>query len=142
MTLPTMARPSKLYTPGQKDLFPLSRSKVELFQQCRRCFYLNRRLGISRPPGFPFSLNSAVDSLLKREFNVHRENGTPHPLMTAARITGVVHLSTGRFSLHLFARRPPSSPTKLSRMIWPVTPMEIRIDKQRRFSDSRTASPC
>ena len=84
-----MARSSKLYTPGQKDLFPLSRSKVELFQQCRRCFYLDRRLGISRPPGFPFSLNSAVDALLKKEFDVHRENATPHPLMTAAGIDAV-----------------------------------------------------
>jgi hypothetical protein len=87
-----MARPSKnskLYTPGQEALFPLSRSKVELFQQCRRCFYLDRRLGISRPPGFPFSLNSAVDALLKKEFDVHRENATPHPLMTAAGIDAV-----------------------------------------------------
>jgi len=84
-----MARSSKLYTPGQETLFPLSRSKVELFQQCRRCFYLDRRLGISRPPGFPFSLNSAVDALLKKEFDVHRENSTPHPLMTAAGIDAV-----------------------------------------------------
>jgi hypothetical protein len=84
-----MARSSKLYTPGQEALFPLSRSKVELFQQCKRCFYLDRRLGISRPPGFPFSLNSAVDSLLKKEFDVHRENGTPHPLMTSAGIDAV-----------------------------------------------------
>lgn len=84
-----MARSSKLYTPGQEGLFPLSRSKVELFQQCRRCFYLDRRLGISRPPGFPFSLNSAVDALLKKEFDVHRENATPHPLMTAAGIDAV-----------------------------------------------------
>jgi hypothetical protein len=84
-----MARLSKLYTPGQEAHFPLSRSKVELFQQCKRCFYLDRRLGISRPPGFPFSLNSAVDSLLKKEFDVHRENGTPHPLMTSAGIDAV-----------------------------------------------------
>lgn len=84
-----MAYKSKLYTPGQEALFPLSRRKVELFQQCRRCFYLDRRLGISRPPGFPFSLNSAVDALLKREFDVHRENATPHPLMTSAGIDAV-----------------------------------------------------
>jgi hypothetical protein len=87
-----MARPSKnskLYTPGQEELFPLSRSKVELFQQCKRCFYLDRRLGISRPPGFPFSLNSAVDALLKKEFDVHRDNATPHPLMAAAGIDAV-----------------------------------------------------
>jgi hypothetical protein len=34
-----MARPSKitkLYSPGQKSLVPLSRSQVELFQQCKR----------------------------------------------------------------------------------------------------------
>jgi hypothetical protein len=84
-----MARQSKLYTPGQEALFPLSRSKVELFQQCRRCFYKDRRLGIGRPPGFPFSLNSAVDALLKKEFDVHRTNGTPHPLMVEAGIDAV-----------------------------------------------------
>jgi hypothetical protein len=84
-----MARLPKLYTLGQEALFPLSRSKVELFQQCKRCFYLDRRLGISRPPGFPFSLNSAVDALLKKEFDVHRENATAHPLMIAAGIDAV-----------------------------------------------------
>lgn len=87
-----MARPSKitkLYTPGQEALFPLSRSKIDLLRQCPRCFYLDRRLGIARPPGLPFSLNSAVDALLKKEFDVHRKNGTPHPLMTAAGIDAV-----------------------------------------------------
>jgi hypothetical protein len=62
-----MARSSKLYTPGQEALFPLSRSKVDFFRQCPHCFYLGRRLGIARPPGFPFSLNSAVDSPLEKE---------------------------------------------------------------------------
>jgi len=42
---------------------------------------LDRRLGVSRPPGFPFSLNSAVDTLLKKEFDLHRLKGTKHPLM-------------------------------------------------------------
>lgn len=36
---------------------------------------------MGRPPGFPFSLNSAVDKLLKKEFDIHRAHGTPHPLM-------------------------------------------------------------
>jgi hypothetical protein len=87
MALPS--KNSKLYTPGQETLFSLSRSKVELFQQCRHCFYIDRRLGIGRPPGFPFSLNSAVDALLKKEFDVHRENATAHPLMTSAGIDAV-----------------------------------------------------
>ncbi|OGM90165.1 hypothetical protein A3J77_00695 [Candidatus Wolfebacteria bacterium RBG_13_41_7] len=54
---------------------------MDLFFECPRCFYLDRRLGIGRPPGFPFSLNSAVDRLLKLEFDIHRANGTKHPLI-------------------------------------------------------------
>jgi len=41
---------------------------------------LDRKLGIARPPGFPFTLNSAVDTLLKQEFDIHRASGTKHPL--------------------------------------------------------------
>ena len=41
---------------------------------------MDRRLGVGRPPGFPFSLNSAVDSLLKQEFDAHRAKGIKHPL--------------------------------------------------------------
>jgi hypothetical protein len=42
---------------------------------------LDRRLGIGRPPGFPFNLNKTVDFLLKKEFDVHRAKGSIHPLM-------------------------------------------------------------
>jgi hypothetical protein len=56
---------------------------------CPRCFYLDRKLGVDRPPGYPFSLNSAVDTLLKKEFDVHRAAGTPHPLMKTYGIEAV-----------------------------------------------------
>ncbi len=69
-----------LYSPKSSEPFRLSRSKIDLFLECPRCFYLDRRLGVSRPPGYPFSLNSAVDALLKQEFDVHRVRGTQHPL--------------------------------------------------------------
>jgi hypothetical protein len=49
--------------------------------QCPKCFYLDRRLGVGRPPGFPYTLNSAVDTLLKKEFDLLRQNGEAHPLM-------------------------------------------------------------
>jgi hypothetical protein len=74
-------RTRNLYDPNSKEPFRLSRSKIELFLDCPRCFYYDRRLGVARPPGFPFSLNSAVDTLLKQEFDVHRVNGTKHPLI-------------------------------------------------------------
>ena len=49
--------------------------------KCPKCFYIDRRLGVGQPPGFPFALNSAVDSLLKKEFDIHRVGKTAHPLM-------------------------------------------------------------
>jgi hypothetical protein len=70
-----------VYDPIIKESFKLSRSKIDLFIQCPRCFYFDRRLGIGRPPGFPFSLNSAVDHLLKLEFDIYRAAGTKHPLI-------------------------------------------------------------
>ncbi len=68
---------------ASKESFRLSRSKIDLFLNCQRCFYLDRRLGVGQPPGYPFNLNSAVDALLKKEFDIHRANGTPHPFMKA-----------------------------------------------------------
>jgi CRISPR/Cas system-associated exonuclease Cas4 (RecB family) len=59
----------------------LSRSKISLFLECPRCFYIDNKLGTARPPGFPFNLNSAVDALLKKEFDTHRAAKTAHPLM-------------------------------------------------------------
>lgn len=72
-----------LYRSDNGKSFRISRSKIDLFLQCPRCFYLDRVVGISRPPGFPFSLNSAVDKLLKKEFDWHRSQQSPHPLMAA-----------------------------------------------------------
>lgn len=77
----TPKRTRNLYTPGDEQPFKLSRSKLELFKECPRCFYVDRRLGVGRPPGFPFAINSAVDKQLKKEFDAHRANGDPHPLM-------------------------------------------------------------
>ena len=74
-------RSRNLFDPRSDIPFKLSRSKLDLFLNCPRCFYLDRRLGVAQPPGFPFSLNSAVDRLLKKEFDAHRAKGVAHPLM-------------------------------------------------------------
>lgn len=67
----------------------LSRSKLELFIDCPRCFYADLKLGIKRPPSFPMSLNNAVDALLKKEFDRHREFKTVHPLLKAAGVDAI-----------------------------------------------------
>lgn len=58
----------------------LSRSKIDLFLECPRCFYLDNKLGTKRVPGYPFAINSAVDHLLKQEFDIHRAKNEQHPL--------------------------------------------------------------
>jgi len=74
-------RTRNIFDPQSKEPFKLSRSKLELFLQCPRCFYADRRLGVGRVSGPPFTLNSATDTLLKKEFDWHRGNGTQHSLM-------------------------------------------------------------
>jgi len=74
-------RSRNLYKPNQEKPFKLSRSKVDNFISCKRCFYIDRRLGVGHPPGFPFNINSAVDELLKKEFDQYRDAGKPHPYM-------------------------------------------------------------
>ncbi len=78
-----------LFDPQSKTPFKLSRSKIELFINCPHCFYLDKRLGVGQPPGYPFTLNSAVDKLLKKEFDIYRDRQTNHPLMEANGIKAV-----------------------------------------------------
>lgn len=77
----TAKREKNLYNPKSTQPFKLSRSKIELFMNCPRCFYLDRRLGVGAPPMFPYTLNSAVDTLLKKEFDLLRKSGSAHPLI-------------------------------------------------------------
>ncbi len=69
------------YKPGQQTPYKVSRSKIELFMQCPRCFWLDARKKIIRPNGPPFNINKAIDELFKKEFDSYREVGQPHPMM-------------------------------------------------------------
>ncbi len=74
-------RTRNLYSSSSKEPYRLSRTKISDFLNCPRCFYLDRKLGVNRPPSFPFNLNKAVDTLLKKEFDIHRAENKQHPLM-------------------------------------------------------------
>ena len=82
-------RSRNVFDPSSRDTFKLSRSKLENFGRCHRCFYLDRRLGIAQPSGPPFTLNSAVDTLFKKEFDAYRERGEVHPLMKSYGINAI-----------------------------------------------------
>jgi CRISPR/Cas system-associated exonuclease Cas4 (RecB family) len=80
---------SKPYQPGQVEPFKLSRSKLELFSQCPRCFWLDSRLKIKRPSTPPFQINKAIDELFKNEFDYYRALKQPHPIMVENSIKAV-----------------------------------------------------
>ena len=80
---------SQPYMPGQLTPFKVSRSKIELFMQCPRCFWLDVRLKIKRPSSPPFNINKAIDELFKKEFDVYRAKGEPHPLITDNQIKAI-----------------------------------------------------
>jgi CRISPR/Cas system-associated exonuclease Cas4 (RecB family) len=82
-------RQRSLYDPSSKISFKLSRSKIDLFMECPRCFYLDRRLGLGRPSMPGWALNSAVDQLLKNEFDLLRKKGQAHELMKQYKIEAV-----------------------------------------------------
>ncbi len=87
-------RKRNLFDPKSAEPYPLSRSGVEAWIQCPRCFWLHKRLGI-RPPGIPaMMLNRAVDELLKKEFDLCRAKAIPHPIMQEHGIDAVpfVHI--------------------------------------------------
>ena len=42
-------RTRNVYDPASDTPFALSRSKLDLFLECPRCFHLDRRLGVGRP---------------------------------------------------------------------------------------------
>lgn len=67
----------------------LSRTKIELSIQCPRCFWLDINKGIKRPPPAPYTINNAIDYLLKKEFDEHREKGTAHYLITQNKIKAI-----------------------------------------------------
>ena len=68
------------YDPKSPAAFKLSRTKIELFCKCERCFYLEVRLGFREPSGPGWAINSAVDSLLKKEMDYCRKEDRPHGL--------------------------------------------------------------
>jgi hypothetical protein len=59
----------------------LSPNSLNLFLECPHCFWLDKNMGIKRPPPYPYALNSAVDALLKEEFDTYRAKKLPHPLL-------------------------------------------------------------
>lgn len=84
-----MARHRGTFKPDHPEPYEISRSRIQSFLNCPACFWMNRVKGI-KFPGMPgFLLNTATDTLLKKDFDVYRQLQQPHPFMQR---NGVGHL--------------------------------------------------
>ena len=79
--VPLRTRKGSIYQKGTNEVFKISRSKFSNFLDCSRCFYLERVKGLKDPSMPGWALNSAVDELLKKEFDHYRNIQKPHPFV-------------------------------------------------------------
>ena len=96
---------STIYVPGQTKSFRISRSKFNDFLSCQRCFYLDRAKGLRSPSTPGWTLNETTDHLLKKEFDLCREQQTPHRIFGEYGLGNVVpfkhpNIDKWRDSLH------------------------------------------
>ncbi len=83
---PLRTRKGSVYLKGSNEIFKISRSKFTNFLECKRCFYLERVKGLKDPSMPGWSLNSAVDDLLKKEFDEFRKKQKPHTFVEKNRL--------------------------------------------------------
>lgn len=93
------------FDPGNPAAYELSRFRIEQYVACPACFWLQQVAGVPYPPMIPFLLNSATDTLLKRDFDHCREQRVAHPLMQRHGLGHLVpfehpHMNRWRSSLH------------------------------------------
>jgi hypothetical protein len=67
----------------------LSRSKIDLFCQCPRCFWLDKKHGVAQPSGAQFVLNNLVDALLKKEYDTYRQKQEIPPFLESLGIKAI-----------------------------------------------------
>ena len=62
--------------------FKISRTQIDRFVECPRCFYIDHRLGMRRPDMPGWAINNLADRMLKKEFDVHRSPPGRHTLLS------------------------------------------------------------
>ena len=98
-------RQSRWIYSSDYEQFKISRGKVDDFISCPRCFYLDRVIGLKTPSLPGWSLNVAVDELLKKEFDDFRKREVAHPDLVSNGYEHIIplkneHLASYRDSLH------------------------------------------
>ena len=100
-----MARHRGVFNRNNIEPYEISRSKIEDFIKCPACFWMDRVKGI-KFPGIPqFLLNTATDTLLKKDFDRFRELKQPHPFMKLHGLGNLVPYDHEEFQLWTKSRQ-------------------------------------
>jgi hypothetical protein len=65
----------------RKDGVALSAHNLNIFRECKRCFYLQVKYNIKRPRGPMPSIATGIDSLIKEYFEYYRQKDTLPPFL-------------------------------------------------------------
>jgi hypothetical protein len=65
----------------EEEIFSISPNSLNLFLECPACFWLEKKMKIKRPAPYPYTLNQAVDLLLKEEFDLYRKKKELPPIL-------------------------------------------------------------
>ena len=94
-----MPRNKWVYNPENPEPYELSRSQIEAYIKSTACFWMRRVKNI-KFPGMPgFLLNTATDTLLKKDFDKYRMKQVPHPVMEQNGLGHLVPYSHENFEL-------------------------------------------
>tara|TARA_B100000989_G_scaffold162734_1_gene121544 strand:- start:828 stop:1562 length:735 start_codon:yes stop_codon:yes gene_type:complete len=82
----------KIYIKNNLAPFELNRTKIDLFYDCKKCFFLNIKKGIRRPHGPPSVLNNTVVKLVKDHFNLLRlKKDVTHKIINNEKLIPINH---------------------------------------------------
>ena len=92
------SREKLIYKANQKEDFPISRSRLEDFRKCPKCFYLKLVKGFMPPDCPNMTLNSLTDTLLKKEFDLCRKKNTSHRLLKKNKLNHIIPYKNDNFA--------------------------------------------
>ena len=82
-----------IYVKNNLSPFKISRTKIDLFFDCKRCFYIDQKYGIKRPHGAALVINNHIVNKFKKNLEVLRNTQTTIPETTLISKNGFTALN-------------------------------------------------
>ena len=87
-----------IYVKNNLSPFKISRTKIDLYFDCKRCFYIDQKYGIKRPHGAALVINNHIVNKFKKNLEILRNTKTIIPETTLISESGFTALDHPRVS--------------------------------------------